>query len=195
MSKKTVAAIIASGNHYLIKIKGNQPNLLKAARSISEQEELFTSAYSHVESNRGRTELREVRVFEAPSQLRTDWEGIQQIVQLRSVVSGRRQKGNRPGLSKPTEEIFYLISSRQGLATYYLEGIRLHWAIESSLHYVKDVTMKEDASRIRKGNAPQNISTLRSIALNILRAGGYKNIAAATRRIAHDIPTLRKMIL
>ena len=94
-----------------------------------------------------------------------------------------------------TEEVFYLISSRIGSATFYLEGIRLHWAIENSLHYVKDVTLREDASRIRTGSAPQNMSTFKSIALNILRKNGYKNIAAATRRITHDIRTLKNLII
>ncbi len=134
-------------------------------------------------------------VFDAPTELSKEWKGIRQIIRLRSVVKGRKHKGNRPGPLKATEEIFYLISSREGLATFYLEGIRLHWAIESSLHYVKDVTMNEDASRIRKGSAAQNVSTIRSITLNILRGAGYASIAAATRRIAHDIPTLKRMII
>lgn len=134
-------------------------------------------------------------VFDAPAELSVQWKGIRQIVRLRSVVSGRRPRGYRPGAPKITEEVFYLISSREGLATFYLEGIRLHWAIENSLHYVKDVTMREDASRIRKGSAPQNISTVRSMALNILRANGHKNIAAATRRLTHDIGSLKKLIL
>jgi predicted transposase YbfD/YdcC len=91
--------------------------------------------------------------------------------------------------------VFYLISSREGSATFYLEGIRLHWAIENSLHYVKDVTMNEDASRIRTGSAPQNMSTVKSIALNTLRHHGFKNIASAARKIAHNIPLLKRMIL
>jgi predicted transposase YbfD/YdcC len=138
--------------------------------------------------------LREVKVFEAPAELGKEWKGVRQIVRLKSIVSGRKYKGNKPGPPKATEEIFFLISSREGLATFYLEGIRLHWAIESTLHYVKDVTMKEDASRIRTGSAPQNMSTIKSIVLNILRRDGHKNIAAAARKIAHDIPTLKTMI-
>ena len=133
-------------------------------------------------------------VFDAPAELSAHWKGIRQIVRLKSVVSGRKPRGYRAGAQKVTEEVFYLISSREGLATFYLEGIRLHWAIENSLHYVKDVTMREDASRIRKGSAPQNMSTVRSIALNILRADGCKNIAATTRRIVHDISTLKNLI-
>jgi hypothetical protein len=55
---------------------------------------------------------------------------------------------------------------QQALAT----ATRAHWGIENRLHWVLDVTMKEDASQLRKDHAPQNLSLLRKIALNILRA-------------------------
>ena len=97
-------------------------------------------------------------------------------------------KGNK------TEETAYFISSKQSNAFVYNEGIRLHWAIENSLHYVKDVTLKEDASRIRTGNAPQNISTIKNISINILRNNQYNNMAQAMRLVANDIPLIKSMI-
>ena len=77
---------------------------------------------------------------------------------------------------------------------FYMEGIRAHWGIENGLHYVKDVTMGEDRSRIRTGSAPQVLSTIKSIALNVLRTNGYKNVACATRMIAHNIPLIKQLI-
>lgn len=47
--------------------------------------------------------------------------------------------------------------------------IRSHWSIENQSHWVLDVTWSEDASRIRKGNAAQNVALLRKLALNLLR--------------------------
>lgn len=161
---------------------------------VSGERHLLRSAYSRIESNKGRTELREVTVFDAPAELRVEWKGIRQIIQLKTIVKGRRCKSNKPAPLKTTEDICYLISSREGYATFYMEGIRLHWAIENSLHYVKDVTMKEDSSTIRKGSAAPNMSTIKSIALNILRSDGHANIAAATRKIAHNIRLLKDMI-
>jgi len=73
--------------------------------------------------------------------------------------------------------------------------IRSHWAIENSLHYVKDVTFKEDASKIVSWNAPQNRSLILNIVINTLRKNGYKNIASATRLVANDIPLLTSMLL
>lgn len=73
--------------------------------------------------------------------------------------------------------------------------IRGHWAIENSLHYVKDVTLKEDDSKIISWNAPQNKSLILNFGLNILRKNGYTNIARGIRLIANDIPLLYSMIL
>lgn len=55
-------------------------------------------------------------------------------------------------------------------------AIRGHWSVESN-HYVRDVTLHEDESRIRI--KPVNFGRLRSIALNVLRANGIKNVARA----------------
>lgn len=77
----------------------------------------------------------------------------------------------------------------------YEEGVRSHWSIENSLHWVKDVTLKEDASKIRIGNAPQNISTIKNIGINIFRENNYTNMAQAMRLVANDIKALYNLII
>ena len=79
-----------------------------------------------------------------------------------------------------TRETRYFISSLTGSAKKLAEAAREHWAIENSLHYVLDVTMNEDKSRIRKDNAPENLATLRRIALNIIKR--EKTSKASLRR-------------
>lgn len=95
-----------------------------------------------------------------------------------------------------SEETAYFISSLSPKtpAPVFNEGIRSHWAIENSLHYVKDVTFKEDASKIRTKNAPQNISLLKNIVINIFRKNNYSNMAQAIRLTANDIPKLWKLV-
>lgn len=107
---------------------------------------------------------------------------------MHRIVRDRKKKNSC------SEESFYYISSRSSNAFYYSEGIRAHWAIENSLHYVKDVSMNEDSSRIRTKNAPINISTIKNIALNILRKNGYNSIPSAIRLIAHNIPLIKQLI-
>jgi len=62
-------------------------------------------------------------------------------------------------------------------AQEYGEAIRGHWAIENKNHYVRDVSMNEDSSRIRV-NADRFVK-LRSFALNVMRANGEENIKLA----------------
>ena len=54
--------------------------------------------------------------------------------------------------------------------------------IENRLHFVRDTTFREDASKIRTGHGPENMATLRSFAINQLRDAGHTNIAAGLRR-------------
>lgn len=82
-------------------------------------------------------------------------------------------------------EIQYAITSvprHQAGADRLLAWWRGHWGIEDRLHYVRDVTFAEDASRIRSGDAPQNMAALRNGVLSLLRLHGHKNIAAALRQ-------------
>jgi hypothetical protein len=67
-----------------------------------------------------------------------------------------------------------------------LEYNRGHWAIENKVHYVRDVTMDEDKSRVRKGNGPRVMATLRNLALTLLRAAGVTNVAEKLQIFAYD---------
>jgi predicted transposase YbfD/YdcC len=62
-----------------------------------------------------------------------------------------------------------------------LELTRGHWGIENGLHGVRDGTLREDASRIRKGSAAQVMAVVRNIAIFLFNREGYTNAAAATR--------------
>jgi hypothetical protein len=62
--------------------------------------------------------------------------------------------------------------------------VRGHWTIENSVHYVRDVTYREDASRARTGNAPAVLAAIRNIVTTALRLAGAVNIAAARRTAA-----------
>lgn len=145
----------------------------------------WSSWYTEIEINKGRTELRSVSVSDNLEGISNQWIGLNQLISIERIVN---TKGHR------TKETAYFISSKKSNALNYNEGIRLHWAIENSLHYVKDVTLKEDASKIQTGNAPQNISTIKNISMNILRTNQYSNMAQAMRLVANDIPLIKSMI-
>ena len=75
-------------------------------------------------------------------------------------------------------------------ATTLLGWNRGHWRIENRSHYVRDVTLGEDASQIRKGHAPQVLACLRNGIITCLRAEGVANIAAALRNNAYQVTRL-----
>ena len=163
----------------------NQPLLYKQVEVTMEDKNKWSSWYTEIEINRGRTELRTVSVSNYLIGINKEWIGIKQLIRVERIV-------DRQG--KKTNEIAYFISSKNTNAYKYKEGIRLHWEIENSLHYVKDVTFKEDASKIVTGNAPQNLSTIKNISINIMRTNQYKNMAQAMRLVANNIPLLKSMI-
>lgn len=65
-----------------------------------------------------------------------------------------------------------------------LSVIRGHWGIENSLHYIRDVTMGEDACRVRTGSAPQALAAARNAALFLLNRVKRDSIAATIRYFA-----------
>jgi predicted transposase YbfD/YdcC len=109
-----------------------------------------------------------------------NWPGLAQVCRrIRTTV----RKGKR------TVEIDYAITSlsRERASAQWIAGCwRGHWGIENRLHYVRDVTFGEDASRIRKGAAPQILAACRNAIIGVLRSWGCRNIAAALRDHAYQ---------
>ena len=64
--------------------------------------------------------------------------------------------------------------------------VRSLWGIENGLHYRRDVTLKEDATRLTKGKAGHNMATLNNLLLGMLAHKGYNNVASARRRFDAD---------
>lgn len=74
------------------------------------------------------------------------------------------------------------LDGRRADAHRLLGLFREHWGIENGLFLVRDVTVSEDACRVRSGVAPQAPAALRNASLYLLRAARWTNIAAALRR-------------
>lgn len=118
-----------------------------------------------------------------------EWDNLGSIIHIKRKVKYMNKTIDR-------EEDAYFISSLPSSthAQEFSEGIRSHWSIENSLHYIKDKTFNEDDSGITAGSAPENRSLLVNMVLNIFRKHKYDNIAQAMRIVSHNIPLLWKMI-
>src|SRR4051812_6149349 len=113
----------------------------------------------------------------------------------RAIKVVRRRREQRTG--KISTEIVYAVTSltyRQadpGLLAAWIQG---HWGIENRVHYVRDVTQGEDASRIRTGTGPEVMAILRNTALNLHRLDGHTNIASAQRRAGWQTGSARTSV-
>jgi len=115
-----------------------------------------------------------------------DWVGLRQIVEVVRLV-----EHNDGHHSK--ERAFFIDSSGKD-AAQLSKGIRAHWLIENTLHWTKDVTFKEDASKIHKGQAAQNISVIKNWIMAIFRKKGFKSMAQASRIVANDLGLMLDLI-
>lgn len=97
-----------------------------------------------------------------------------------------------PG-KEPIREVAYAITSvppETAGPAMLLGWWRGHWGIENRSHYVRDVSMGEDASRIRSGAAPQIMAAFRNAAIGLLRCRDITNVAEALRRNAARVRPL-----
>lgn len=186
MSKKTVSAIISSGNHYIIQVKGNQKNLYQQVRLNTEKDKQAISSWETKDTRRGREEYRNVFVYKNIVGISSEWEGLQRLIRVERYVT--------VGGKKRHETAYYISSIRKNNAEYFGTHIRNHWGIENRLHWVKDVSMKEDTSKTACGMAAENISIIRNIAINLFRLNGFDSIKYTTQLYANNFKELWNLI-
>jgi predicted transposase YbfD/YdcC len=179
--EKIVKKIVDKSADYVIAVKENQGSLFEEVQqlfkqAIARKEELKTSSCTVTEVNRGREEIRNYLVISDADKLISSankWTNIKSIGLVESVRIVR---------DKTSVKIRYFISSIDDNIELFSRSIRSHWGIENSLHWVLDVAMREDLSRIRKDNAPANFAVLRHIAVNILRQNKSKKIGIRAKQ-------------
>ena len=98
---------------------------------------------------------------------------------LRTVLAVETIRGVT-GSGKVEAEIRYFLSSCRDDATVLVQAIRRH--IENGLHWVLDVTFREDDSRVRDRTAARNLAILRKIAINLMGRDRTPRISMRARR-------------
>jgi predicted transposase YbfD/YdcC len=140
------------------------------------------------EVNRGRVELRILKIYEAQSALRTEWAGLKRIISLRRI---RIDKST----GKESDSTHYYISSLSSNdALLYLDLIRKHWWIENKLHYVKDVILGEDRISFGTYDRLKKNALYRNVTMNFLKLNGFSSIKYALEKCVNNIKLCCKIL-
>jgi predicted transposase YbfD/YdcC len=169
--------------HFVFPVLDNQPTLFDQLDALAWAKVPIT-AWS-VDNDRGRHELRTILVLPAPPGLRFPHVAQVFLIERTVTVKGRTSY----------QAMLYITSltAEQASPADLLAHVRQHWAIEA-LHWIRDVTYREDASRIRTGNTPRVMATLRNVSISLLRIHGTTNIAAALRHNARKNRRILKLL-
>jgi predicted transposase YbfD/YdcC len=171
------------GGDYVLSLKGNQARLHDDIRTFFEDarahafQALPHTAAETVDGDHGRVEIRRAWATDQIAWLadRDRWPGLRSVV----LVEAERQVGGNV-----SREARYFISSLPADADHLAHVVRRHWAIENSLHWVLDVAMNQDQTRIRTGHAPANLAVLHHIALNLLKRERTEKLGIKNKRLA-----------
>ena len=162
--------ILDRGGDYLLALKGNRKKAHAEVKAWFAANALALGAplrpfFDAFDDSHGRLVRR--RVFACPDlgtfATLADWPGLAAVLAVETIRG-------IPGRGKVTAEIRHYLSSAKRPPEALAAAIQSHWRIENGLHWVLDVTFREDASRVRERNAARNLALLRKIALNLARA-------------------------
>jgi predicted transposase YbfD/YdcC len=180
--KDIASLVVERKGDYVFCLKGNQESLHDEVKFFFDEaqkanfKDVEHRYFETVEKDHGRIETRRCWVVEEDAirwlEKGDIWPGLASIA---AIEAQRKIRG------KTTTETRYFISSLTGSAEKLAGAARSHWGIENSLHYVLDVTLNEDKSRIRKDNAPENLTILRRIALNMLKKEQTQKVSVRRR--------------
>ena len=155
--------IIAKGGDYLLMVKGNQPGLLaQVSDAFSEERRAGLPRFEHLDASHGR--LVAQLTWAAPASTAAidtkEWPNCKTVAMVASL---RNQGGQTSNLERR-----YYITSRDMTPEALARAVRAHWAVENKLHWMLDVNFSEDACTVRKDNAPEILSLIRRVVLNLL---------------------------
>jgi predicted transposase YbfD/YdcC len=171
---------------YVLALKGNQGTLrddveiFAAEQKANGFRDTTVSRSTTADGDHGRIETREVTVFHDAVWLRDrhDWPGLNAVV----MVESRREL--RGGAGRTERETRFYITSLTLPADRIGAMVRDHWAVENSLHWVMDMVFRDDECRLRTDHAPANFTTIKHIALNLMRRGPGKDSLRLRRKVA-----------
>lgn len=183
--RKLSVQILAQGGDYIWYAKGNQPKLSEDVEMFFQtpqsspgwhKEPLPQDVYQQVEKAHGRLEKRTLTLI-SDEEAFLNWPGARQVFKLERQVTNCATGETRTTL-------FFGVTSlppERASAQQLFAWTRLQWGIENGLHYRRDKTMAEDATRLTSTSMAQAIATLNNFVIGLVKKLGFQNLAAAQR--------------
>jgi predicted transposase YbfD/YdcC len=182
--KEIARQIVNGGGDYVLAVKDNQPTLHAAiaehfaglhASNIANGEvrRLTTRDEAH-----GRREQRCYYVTALPDSLRALRDGWKTLTSIGQAINITERDG------REISEVRYYILSLEPRVKQFAAAVRGHWGIENCLHWVLDVTFREDECRIRKDHGPENFASIRRAAVGLIKRDKSKGSVRKKRKRA-----------
>jgi predicted transposase YbfD/YdcC len=176
---------------YILALKGNQGTLREDVEVFAAEQkangfkDTKISQHQTVDADHGRIETRTYTVIHDVAWLQDnhEWPGLKSVVM---VESEREIPATAKDPAKIERETRFYITSLVWLACQVAPAIRGHWMIENGLHWVMDMMFRDDECRVRTDNAPANFTTIKHMALNLIRlkSSGKKDSMKTRRFVA-----------
>ena len=183
--------ILETQSDYVFPVKENQPQLYKNIQALFApdypkpgfgkiQTDFLTA--QKVNKGHGRLELRTITTSEMLNTYAA-WPGLAQVYRLQRQFQWRR-KGRTYRTSSEVEFGITSLTRKQLTPEQLLQIRRTHWGIETGLHYRRDVTLQEDATRMTVGTTGKVMASINNLVLALIRQAGFHNAAQARRWFA-----------
>jgi predicted transposase YbfD/YdcC len=188
-------AILDADADYLLAVKDNQPTLHAEAKAYFDTAPAAEIDLAEtLDKGHGRLQARVHKVSKAIDWIGSDrsFPGAKRFPKL-AVVAMVEARIERKGEISVERRSY--ISSRTLSAVDFAAAVRSHWEIENSLHWMLDVTFKEDLSRLRTGHGAANMAVVRHFALNLVRQAKDKRAIKRRRKMASWDPRYLAEIL
>jgi hypothetical protein len=176
--------------HYVMIVKQNTPKLYATIDALDWAN--APVAHETLDVGHGRRDKRTIRVLDAPADL--GFPGAARVFLVERYTTRtvrKRPKGSRRYKKVQIRSAVAVLgvtslSAREAAPEHLAGYVRRHWSIENKIHWVRDVTLREDASQVRKGPKFRVMATLRNLAIGLIRQASYTRIAATIRKIRND---------
>ena len=153
-----------------------------------------------MDTGHGRREVRTIQVTDAPVDL--GFPHAAQVFLVERYTTRKVRKRIKNSRRYKTVQVktavavlgITSLSSREAAPQHLATYVRGHWSIENRLHWVRDVTFREDASQIKTGSRPRIMATLRNLVIGLIRQAGHTRIAPTIRKIKNSPPLLLSIL-